>query len=390
MRGNTVRKQVFVYAAIGLALAAAVATWLVLSQQHLERLFAEDQRVNVVLIGRNADGNVDLLTLLSFSKEDAVVFALPSDLRVRDSEGDFRPLGSLCDELGAEAGAAAVGRLLGIDTPFYVAYEDASLASWIEDLDGLILSLTAPAVYLDTSEDPALQVEIRPGDQTLDSSEALAFVTAPSASGDMGVLGRQGLFFRALLRRGVEEQGIRSVRGRIRATSSEWETNLTLPERLEAAEVLHEIPQDAVRSDELRGASVEIDGVSYTQPSVVETERIVAAALRGVQLLTPSDVTVAVFNGSGVRLLARKTADYLLARGFQVSAVGNAEAFDYDTSYVLVLTDEAKAWILRDALPSTAQVVFPETFESHYAELKDFIPVGTDLVLIAGPGLEIE
>jgi hypothetical protein len=308
--------------------------------------------------------------------------------------------------------------LLGIDTPFYVAYEDASLASWIEDLDGLILSLTAPAVYLDTSEDPALQVEIRPGDQTLDSSEALAFVTAPSASGDMGVLGRQGLFFRALLRRGVEEQGIRSVRGRIRATSSEWETNLTLPERLEAAEVLHEIPQNAVRSDELRGASVEIDGVSYTQPSVVETERIVAAALRGasveidgvsytqpsvveterivaaalrgVQLLTPSDVTVAVFNGSGVRLLARKTADYLLARGFQVSAVGNAEAFDYDTSYVLVLTDEAKAWILRDALPSTAQVVFPETFESHYAELKDFIPVGTDLVLIAGPGLEIE
>jgi anionic cell wall polymer biosynthesis LytR-Cps2A-Psr (LCP) family protein len=390
MRGNTVRKQVFVYAGIAVALAAAVVVWLLLGQRNLDRLFEQDERANVVLVGRDAGGTVDLVTLLSFSKEDAVLFALPTDLRVRDDSGSFRQLGALCSDAGAEAGTKAIGALLGIDIPFYVAFEDASLSSWIDDLGGLTISLDASAMYLDASVDPAMQVEIRPGDQVFDGAGALAFATAPSAEGDIGLLDRQGEFLRAMLVAGIDEQSLRSVRNGIRSSASEWETNISQSELLDAVEALHSIPQDAVRSDEVEGEIVDIDGVTYTQPSVVETERIVAAALRGLNLLTPGDVKVAVFNGNGVRLMARKTADYLLARGFQVTAIGNADTFGYETSYVIVLSDESKAWVLRDALPSAVQIVFPETFTTHYEALKDYIPAGTDIVLIAGAGLEIQ
>jgi hypothetical protein len=223
-----------------------------------------------------------------------------------------------------------------------------------------------------------------------DGAGALAFATAPSAEGDIGLLDRQGEFLRAMLVAGIDEQSLRSVRNGIRSSASEWETNISQSELLDAVEALHSIPQDAVRSDEVEGEIVDIDGVTYTQPSVVETERIVAAALRGLNLLTPGDVKVAVFNGNGVRLMARKTADYLLARGFQVTAIGNADTFGYETSYVIVLSDESKAWVLRDALPSAVQIVFPETFTTHYEALKDYIPAGTDIVLIAGAGLEIQ
>ena len=65
--------------------------------------------------------------------------------------------------------------------------------------------------------------------------------------------------------------------------------------------------------------------------------------------------------------------------------------YGYSPSYIVVLTDEAKAWILRDALPpNEIRIVFPETFKASYAALRDYVPVGTDLLLIAGRGMGLE
>ena len=88
--------------------------------------------------------------------------------------------------------------------------------------------------------------------------------------------------------------------------------------------------------------------------------------------------------------MASRAAEYLRARGFEVTRIANAESFAYPTSYIVVLTDEAKAWILRDALPSGVSIVFPDAFEEHYNALAGLVPFGTDLLLIAGAGLELE
>jgi hypothetical protein len=319
-----------------------------------------------------------------------VLFSLPANLRLRDASGTFVQAAELTQTVSIAAAAEAIGMLIGMEIPFYVSSEHDTLKAWIESLGGLAISLEASAMYTDSSVDPAIRVEIRPGEQVLDGAEAIAFLTSPSIPGDVGLLDRQQAFLQALLAQGVLTPGMRSVRTMLREMSPSLETNLSLADLLKTAEVLHEIPQANVKASQLIGEIVEIDGVPYTQPNVVGTERLVAALLKGLELLTPGDVKVAVFNGNGVRLMARTTADYLRARGFQVTGIGNADAFDYDTSYVIVLSDESKAWVLRDALPSDAQIVFPETFASHYEALADFIPAGTDIVFIAGAGLEIE
>ena len=133
-----------------------------------------------------------------------------------------------------------------------------------------------------------------------------------------------------------------------------------------------------------------VGGVATLQPMVVETERIIAARIKGLELLTTTEIQVAVFNGNGVRLMASKVADYLRARGFPVTRIANAESFTYPASYIVVLTEEAKAWALRDALPSSVKIVFPDAFEGHYEALRDLVPLGTDLMLIAGDGMEID
>ncbi|MCK5827817.1 LCP family protein, partial [Candidatus Bipolaricaulota bacterium] len=288
------------------------------------------------------------------------------------------------------AAAEAIGTLIGLEIPYYMAWTHDTVETWIDSLGGLTLTLDESAIYKDETMEPAFRVEIRPGEQLLDGSEAMVFANAPSEPDDMGVLKRQQIFLRAILAQGVATSSVRSLRGGLRDMASALETNFSLTALQQAAEVLHDIPQDNVLANELVGEIVEIDGVTYTQPNVVGTERVVAALLKGLELLTPSDVKVAVFNGNGVRLIASRTADYLTARGFQVADIGNAESFEYDASYVIVLTDESKAWVLRDALLSDVQIVFPETFDSHYEALNDYISGGTDIVLIVGAGWEIE
>ena len=75
MRGNTVRKQVLVYAGIVLVLTAAAAIWFILFQGTGDRLFEQAERVNVLLVARDVDQNADLMALLSFSESDAVLFS---------------------------------------------------------------------------------------------------------------------------------------------------------------------------------------------------------------------------------------------------------------------------------------------------------------------------
>ena len=390
MRGNRVRKQVFIYAGIALALAAAIVVWFVLTQRNVDKLFVQSDRVNVLLVGRDSANAVDLISLISFSKTDAVLFSFPANLRLRDASGAFEQAATVCSAAGIAAAAEAIGTLIGLQIPYYIAYAGETFESWIDSLGGLTISLGASAIYMDSTAEPALRVEIRPGEQQFDGAGAMVFATAPSEPEDMGLLKRQQTYLRALLSQGIAAPAVRSLRGAVREMAPALETNLTLVELQQVAEVLHDVPRNEVRANQLVGEIVEIDGVTYTQPNVVGTERLVAALLKGLELLTPSDVKVAVFNGNNVRLIASRTADYLNARGFQVSGIGNADTFEYEASYVIVLSDESKAWVLRDALLSDVLIVFPETFESHYEALNDFIPAGTDIVLIVGAGWEIE
>ncbi len=392
MRGNTVRKQVFVYAGIALIVAVAAVLWIVFAQRPADRLFEDGARVNILLIGRGGTSSADLLALASVSEADVIFFSLPGNVRLHDTSGVFDSAVGVLDAAGTEEASAAVGTLLGVDIPYTWACELDDLRAWIDARDGLSIAMDAIAVYLDEGTEPAMRVEVRPGTQRYSGAEAVAFATSASVEGDVGRLARQGAFLQALVTDGIAGTESRDLHGALCADDPAWETNLSTAETIRVADVLHDVAGENVRVDHLVGEEVEIDGVTYTQPNAVETERLVAALLKGLELLTPADVSVAVFNGNGVRLMARQTADYLLARGFEISGVRNADSFDYETSYVLVLTDESKAWVLRDALPANAgvQIVFPETFTSRYEALKDYIPAGTDVVLIAGAGLEIE
>jgi hypothetical protein len=387
MRGLRIRWPIAAVALAALLLMLALLGWHYVTSPADEGPTPSSGRTNLLLLGRSDSvGGLREVAVASLDPaSDALVLAIPSDLQVKDDDGTLVLLESVFLAEGGAGVCDALGGLLGIDIDGEIQWDDEALAGCVEEVGGLTLTAEADVSY--EAVDGESRIEVRVGEQTLGGREALAYVRGASTE---SALLRQQRLLRALLERAFLGQETRAVRETARAMHALLETDLTLSGFTNTALALREIDGERLRIASLPTQAVTVDGESAQAPQAVETERLVATLIRGLELLTPSEVQVAVFNGNGVRLMASRTADYLRARGFQVTRIANAESFDYPTSYIVVLSDEAKAWVLRDALPSSVSIVFPDAFEEHYEALSGLVPFGTDLLLIAGAGMEIE
>jgi anionic cell wall polymer biosynthesis LytR-Cps2A-Psr (LCP) family protein len=391
MRGNPVRKQVLVIAAVAIVIAAGAVAWYLLTQRHVGSILAQGERTNLLWVGHDGDGAVDAMTVVSLSGDDLVFLSVPPAVRVKGPDGTVVAMSDVYATSGGTGAARAVSDLLGIDVSLFAAVERTVWADWIDTIGGVTVALEDAAIYIDASVDPPMRVEIRSEERSMNGAEAVAFAVSESLPGDIGLASRCEALLRATLAQAVRGQSERILRGGIRERFASIETNCTLEDLFDVVGVLHDVPADAVRMVLLPTEIAVVDGESVVEPRIVEAERIVASSLKGLDLLTPDEVNIAVFNGNGIREMASRTAEYLRARGFSITRIGNADSFDYSPSYVVVLTDEAKAWVLQDALPpNEIRIVFPETFEESYAALRDYVPVGTDLLFIAGQGMELE
>ena len=388
MRGNPIRKPVLVVVASGVVLVVALLCWFFLTARAPGRFEKPGVRTDILLAVVSEQGVTDPLVVLSVGADsDDLFLFVSSDLRIKLPDGTFTRLGDTYGEDGMEGMRDRLAEFLGIDLPYYVGIDDSAFKDLIDSIGGLSVQVEGEVVYSDPESDPPAEVHILPGEQGLDGETALAYLRGQPEAGRTG---RAGKLLGAIVEEGFVSCERRKVDRTLRSISGEVETNLPPADLYALADSLRGLDPMGLRMPSVPGERVTIDGETYLQPKVVETERLVASSLKGLELLTPSEVKVAVFNGNGLKLMATRTADYLKARGFQITRIGNADTFSYEMSYIVVLTDEAKAWILRDALPSPVKIVFPDAFSDHYEALKGLIPIETDLILIAGASLEID
>ena len=389
MRGQPIRKPILIGLLVAVVLVAAALTGVLLSQRHIPKIAGEGERTNILLLATDGAEPVhgDAVILLSLSSNDAVFLSIPSELRIKASDGAFAEIGDACGRIDGENARCEVSDFLGVEIPFYVVFDEVAIGRLLEGTGGLTLSFEERLVFTDAETDPPMEIELRPGDHTLDATSALAFLRG--LPGDDLRVSRQQQLLLAAIDAAVLSPAIRDVQQTARSIHPFVETNLSILDLSDVARALRELGPEGIELATVPTVR-QVDGeVSFLQPKVVEAERMVAELIEGLDLLIPSEVSVAVFNGNGVRQMASRTAAYLRDRGFPVTRVGNAENFEYPTSYIVVLTDESKAWMLRDALPSSVSIVFPGSFQEHYQALEAWIPEGTDLILIAGEGMEL-
>lgn len=379
MRGNPVRKTIIYGAAGATVVVAALLVVALVATQDASNWPADGVGTFLWAIhGETADGiRGTALGIVAFDPAGIVLLSIPSDVCVKGRDGRLIEVGSLGEMQGWKSCCDAVGLLLGIDVAGYAVAESADVALFCDEVGPIVVDCAAPVSYRESAKD-AVAVDIARGRQELGGREALAYVmgvsTEPTAERWEQVV-RGALAAATGPRFAAVGASLRLAtnldRGKLRQV---WETF----SRPGASVTLRAVPT----------AVVVRDGIARRVAKAVEMEALMASLVRSENPLTPEDVSVAVFNGSGVRLAATRAAVYLEARGFRVPRVGNADAFDYTLTTIVRLTDEARAWILREALPGTARISTPAELGARYEALRPLIPPGTDLALVVGAGME--
>ena len=390
------RKQVLFALGAVVVIIGIVVGWYLVTQRHIGHVLAQGKRANVLIIGLDKAGGTsrsDTMMLLSVSSTgEPVLLSVPLDLRIKLNDGQMHKLNATYSKGGASLTRSTVSALLGIDIPFYITLDYAGFERLIDLLGGVTISVDEPMKYDDESATPPLHIDIKAGTQTFDGKTALEYVRYRGDTGDLGRIARQQKLMTAILEKGFQSKDLGSVRKLVREINPYLHTNLSLVDLYDLAKIMCGVDAKDVQMATIPGTPVKIDKINYLEPQVVGMERLVAHLIRGADILTPSDVTVAVFNGNGTRMVASRTADYLKARDFAVSKVGNADTFGYDKTYIIALTDMAKAQMLQAALPQPDEttIVTPKELPDHYNALLSYTPEGTDILLIAGKGFDVK
>ncbi|MEW5826005.1 MAG: LCP family protein [Candidatus Bipolaricaulota bacterium] len=385
MRGNSVRKTILYGAAGAMVCGIALLAWALTATDNDPPWVRGLGNILLAFEGETGDGvGVEALGVLTLGGSRAALLWVPEDLTAEGTNCTARSLGDVGAICGWACCGEEVGAILGLTMDAYVVLRPGAAARLLESVGGVRVDVRGTVTYRSPSGAGAGELTLHSGDRHLDAEEALAYARG-SSSGETEA-DRRGKLLGAFLSAAsvAASDGVpRAIRDELRRA----ESNLTWAERLDVfEELVDRVP--AVASAEVPTRVVVRDGEARRVALAVETEQLIASLVRGRVVLRPEDVTVAVFNGNGLRLAATRGAEYLMDRGFRVSRVTNAESFDYELTMVVVLTDLAKAWILRDALPGDATITTPEEFAPRYDALRAMVPLGTDVVLVVGAGME--
>lgn len=386
MRGNPVRKPILYAATIGVALGIAVLVWhFVLGWDPFGTLGLR-ARVHVLCAATSASPQgevVESIAILTTDRGRVGVLFVPADLWVKSAGGTSGKLGDVAVREGWAGACRALAPLLGVSVNRYLVLDGEDLSAFLALFPRVTVSVDDPVSGLDSKTLGAPAIRIDTGNRMLTPREMTAFLRGTSRASRAerdrrafaGILGSA----RSAVADEAFDQGLHAVAAGATTNVSHKDCVALWTRIVQSANTASAVlPTREV----IRGGALE------RLPIVAEAERVVATLVRGSDLLTPAKITVAVFNGNGARLSASRAAGYLRARGFQVSATANAETFSYATSTIVVLTDEARAWMLREALPGEAILVSPEEFADHYEALRSQVPAGTDLVFVVGAGME--
>jgi len=354
--------------ALGLLLVLATgAVYFWLQPQPL----AAQAATRVLVLGLDEVENrsrSDTIIVAQVDEQGVVLLSIPRDLRVKFPDGQLRKinaafsLGSASGGLkkGAELARKVVADFLGIALPYYVVVDFDGFKKAVDQIGGVDVDVERSMDYDDDAQN--LHIHFEPGVQRLDGQQALEYVRYRDGQGDLKRIQRQQQLIKAILeKQNAQFNAFDKLKSLLELALRDVTSNMTLPNLVSLARQLQGFDFEEVVTLSLSGDTLNLGGVSYLEPRIVDTATKVDRWLRRKRFLLPGDVRVVVLNGVGKSGLAGDIRDALKQRGVQVDYAGNAENFDYkNTLVVMMQDDDKKAKLVSSLLGGVGQVVHHE------------------------------
>lgn len=185
----------------------------------------------VALFGVERSGGAsrpDAVAVLGLDRQtgNPIVVALQPDLELSGGE---ESIASAFARLGPLAVTRSIGTLLSVPLSQYIVLDYQVFESIIDRLGGI--EVTVNETFAATSADGS-RVVLRPGTQTLNGKQALAYVRYKWAGDETARLSRQAAFLQGLRSRLLRKEVVAMLPALVRDTFALVETNVTLTSAL--------------------------------------------------------------------------------------------------------------------------------------------------------------
>ena len=300
-----------------------------------------------------ARGDVIMLIKLYPGDGNAQILSLPRDLLVEIPGKGTDRINAAYAYGGAPLMVRTVKQLTGLPVHHYIEVDFVGFQSLVDDIGGVYLDFPNPA------RDANSGLSVEAGYQLLDGSQALAYARSrhyeeerggkwvPVDADDIGRTGRQQSLILAILG-AVKTPSSISEAGSIVGGFAQHLT-------VDSAFARSSIVDLAFRMRSISGQKIETATLpvyldTFEEMSIVrmqhpEADELIAHFASGQPMTAAADepIRLQVLNGNGTKGSAGRWSDILENQGFEVTAVGDADRSDFETTRVLVRPDELLA-----------------------------------------------
>lgn len=350
-------------AALNIALFGVLAVVLVIAglgvyassqitRQPVDGLAAGSVAMNVLVVGSDSrDGftpeqlaqigteevrgrRTDTIFLLSVDGGRAAMLSFPRDLFVTACDGQEGRINAAYARLGASCLVQTVSDLTGIAIDHYVEMNLFGFVQIVDAVGGVPIFLEQPLV------DRLAGVELPAGCQVLDGTQALGFVRARSIDSDLGRVARQQRFLRQLAEQVVSPSTVVNVPRLFRVAGSTGQSlvaddGLGLLDLVQLGRAARGLAGAGLATYTVPAGAANVDGAAVLIPDPAQSEPLFESFADGsilqlptdpgVAAIQPGEVPLQVLNGTDIDGLAAQARDFLTARGFAVSEIGNSD-----------------------------------------------------------------
>ena len=332
------------------------------------QIFAND-KLNIMIMGvdRRADdvGRSDTLMVATIDKKNkqAALLSVPRDTRVAIEGNGFDKINAAYAYGGSKLSRSAVENLLGTPIQYYILVDIKAFERIIDALGGIDLNVEKRMYYEDPwDDDGGLVIDLYPGEQHLDGKRAIEYVRYRDGEGDIGRIGRQQKFMKAVLEKLLTPSVLPKLPDFIKEVRSAVETDMPLNEMISLGKDLSAFREKGIETSMVPGKPAYLQDVSYWLPELPELRQMMAERMlipfdeklqaaadetaaqwkasipQEVQVVKesasdgktekktgiarkPEEVTVLVINSSGINGAGARVADTLRQKGFRISGV---------------------------------------------------------------------
>lgn len=357
--------------------------------------YSYGKRIDDKVAGVRSRTDTIMLASLDPDTHQVSILSIPRDTRTLLTGYHYDKINAAMTYGGVDLVKSTVSDLIGVPIDYYMALKVDGLVNTIDILGGIRIYVEKDMYYVD--ETAHLGINIHKGwKENMNGEQAHQYIRfRKDELGDIGRVQRQQKFIRAVLDKLLQPQTFLKVPELLAHLNENIETDLPSDEIVRLAKFSRNLDKDKVRMVMLPGTFANISGISYWEPNLYATRKIITQMFPDSSFAlanTSEDLTdntntdasennnqqyrVAIWNATKDLPTVREVSRRLQEAGYQVVSVRRAP---HDTPVTKLIAQNGET----DVLPQIQQELgFKSEFVS--ASVGDLT---TDFTVLIGPDL---